>query len=106
MMKRISALLLVLCMMLSVVPAMAETVTGTGTAKGFAGDVTVTVTVTDGVITNVTAVGASETQGIGSVALDKLVEDVLAYQTINVDSVSGATVTSNAIEAALNTLAQ
>lgn len=41
-MKRISALLIALVMLLGVVPAMAETVTGT--AKGFGGDVTVTLT--------------------------------------------------------------
>ena len=100
MMKRISALLLVLCMMLSVVPAMAETVTGTGTAKGFAGDVTVTVTVTDGVIANVTAVGASETQGIGTNAMDKMTAEMMANNTINVDIMTTATFTSNAVLAA------
>ena len=47
-------LLLVLCMMLSVVPAMAEAVTGEATAQGFGGEVKVTVTVDNGVITNVT----------------------------------------------------
>ena len=47
-MKRISALLIALVMMLTMVPAMAEEVTGT--AKGFGGDVTVTLTVENGVI--------------------------------------------------------
>ena len=40
----------------------------TGTAKGFGGDVTVTITLTEGAITAVTAEGAGETEGIGSVA--------------------------------------
>ena len=49
-MKRIVALLTVLCMMMSIVPAMAETVTGTGTAKGVGGDVTATLTLSGGLI--------------------------------------------------------
>ena len=98
MMKRIAALLLVLCML--TVPAMAETVTGEGTAKGFGGDVKVTVTVTDGVITNVTAEGASETQGIGSVAMEKLAAEMMANNTVNVDVMATATFTSNAVKEA------
>lgn len=53
MMKRISALLLALVMMLTMTAAVAEE--ATGTSKGFGGDVTVTVTLTDGVITEVKA---------------------------------------------------
>ena len=96
-MKRIIALLTVLCMMLSIVPAMAETVTGEGTAKGFAGDVTVTITVTDGVITDATAVGANETPGVGTPALEKMPAAMVAGNTVNVDVVSGATFTSNGV---------
>ena len=96
-MKRILALLTVLCMMLSVVPAMAETVTGTGTAKGFGGDVTVTVTLTDGVITAMTATGDSETPGIGTPALESVPADMVAGNTVNVDVLSGATFTSQGV---------
>ena len=98
--KRIAALLLVLVMVLTGVPAMADTVTGEGTAKGFGGDVKVTVTVTDGKIADVTAVGESETQGIGSVALEKLPAAMEENNTINVDAMSAATITSNAIKEA------
>ena len=96
-MKRIVALLTVLAMMLCVVPAMAEEVTGTGTAKGFGGDVTVTVTLTDGVITAVTAEGADETVGVGSPALEQLPAAMVAGNTVNVDTMSGATITSTAV---------
>lgn len=96
-MKRIAALLLTLVMVLTMVPAMAETVTGTGTAKGFAGDVTVTLTVTDGVITGATAEGANETAGIGSVAIEKLPAAMVEGNTVNVDAISGATLTSNGL---------
>ena len=96
-MKRIVALLTVLVMMLCIVPAMAESVTATGTAKGFAGDVTVTLTLTDGVITAAVAEGANETPGVGTPALDKLPAAMVAGNTVNVDVVSGATFTSNGV---------
>ena len=98
--KRIAAFLLALVMVLSMVPAMAETVTGEGTAFGYASDVKVTVTVTDGKITEVTAVASGETQGIGSVALEKLPAEMKENNTINVDIVTNATKTSDAIKKA------
>ena len=58
--KRFLALLLAGMMVLTLAPAaLADSVSGTfdGTAKGFGGDVTVSVTLTDGVITDVQAVG-------------------------------------------------
>lgn len=97
MMKRISALLLALAMMLTMTAAVAEEATGTGTAKGFAGDVTVTVTLTDGVITDVKAEGPNETDGIGSKAIESLPAAMVAGNTWNVDTMSGATLTSNGL---------
>ena len=96
-MKRIAALLLTLVMVLTLIPAMAETVSATGTAKGFGGDVTVTLTVTDGIITEATAEGANETAGIGSVAIEKLPAAMVEGNTVNVDVISGATLTSNGV---------
>ena len=100
-MKKIVALVLVLAMMLSCV-AMAAMNPGTyvASARGFHGDVKVTVTVDAEKIVAID-VEHTETEGIGSVALPKLVEEVLAYQTIGVDSVSGATVSSDAFKAAM-----
>ena len=66
-------------------------------AKGFHGDVTLAVTVDTEKIVAIEVVSHSETEGIGSVALPKLVEEVLKHQTIGVDSVAGATITSDAI---------
>ena len=64
--NRIWAILIAMAMLLAMAPAaLAETATGTGTAKGFGGDITVTVTLEDGVITAVEATGDSETDGIG-----------------------------------------
>lgn len=95
MMKRISALLLALVMMLTMTAAVAEE--ATGTSKGFGGDVTVTVTLTDGVITEVKAEGANETEGIGSKAIESLPAAMVAGNTWNVDALSGATLTSNGL---------
>jgi len=97
MMKRISALLLALVMLMTVSGAVAETVTGTGAAQGFAGEVTVNVTLTDGVITDVTAEGLSETEGIGSKAIESLPAAMIQGNTWNVDVLTSATVTSNAL---------
>lgn len=101
-MKKFVALLMAMVMMLTMVSAQAMTAgTYTATAKGFHGDVKIEVTVDADKITAIKVLEHSETEGIGSVALPKLIEDVLAYQTIGVDSVSGATVTSEAFKAAM-----
>ena len=72
----------------------------TGTAKGFGGDVTVTLTLTDGKITGCTAEGADETEGVGSKAIEQLPGEIAESGSIEVDGVSGATITSNAIKEA------
>ena len=69
----------------------------TGTAQGFGGEVTVTVTLTDGAITAVTAEGAGETEGVGSKAIELMPADMSESGSIAVDTVAGATITSNAI---------
>ena len=72
----------------------------TGTAKGFGGDVSVTLTLTDGAITGCTAEGKDETQGVGSEAIAKMPGAIAESGSIAVDGVSGATVTSTAIKEA------
>ena len=103
-MKRISQALLSAMMVLSLAacssskPA-ASGVSGTftGTAKGMGGDVTVTLTLENSVITNCTAEGEKETAGIGIPALETVADEIKTANSINVDTVSGATVTSSAI---------
>ena len=103
--KRTLSLFLALSMAVSLtVPAMAAEggyVPGTYTAteNGFAGPVTVTVTVDDSTITAITADG-NETQGIGSRALEELPQTMLAAQSADVDTVAGATFTSQAVKKA------
>ena len=72
----------------------------TGTAKGFGGDVSVTLTLEDGKITGCTAEGKDETQGVGSEAIAKMPGEIAESGSIAVDGVSGATVTSTAIKEA------
>jgi len=104
--NRIVAIVMAL-MMLTASIALGEAVPAavsgefTGTAKGFGGDVNVTVTLTEGEITAVTAEGAGETEGIGSVVIANFPAEIAATGSIAVDAISGATITSNAfIEAA------
>ena len=72
----------------------------TATAKGFGGDVSVTLTLTDSVITGCTAEGKDETEGVGSQAIAKMPGEIAESGSIAVDGVSGATITSTAIQEA------
>ena len=72
----------------------------TGTAKGMGGDVTVTLTLEDGKITDCTAEGKDETPGIGTLALEQLPAQIAETGSIAVDGVSTATITSDAIKEA------
>ena len=75
----------------------------TAEGKGIGGDVPVTVTVKDGKIAEVTVGDNSETQGIGSKAIEQLPAAIVeAGGTEGVDAVSGATVTSKAIFTAVD----
>ena len=74
--------------------------TFTATARGFGGDVVVTATFKDGELHDITAVGADETAGIGSVALERIPAKMLELKTAEVDAISGATETCYAIKEA------
>ncbi len=79
----------------------------TATAKGFGGDVTVTLTVEDGKLTDVKAEGPDETAGIGSMAIEQLPGAMVERNSVEVDAVASATVTSTAVlAAAADALAQ
>ena len=83
-------------------PAAKQTAAGsyTGTAQGFDGEVSVTLELKDRVIVSASAVGEHETAGIGSLALDFLPGMIVAANSIEVDVISGSTVTSQAVLAA------
>lgn len=70
------------------------------TVQGFGGEISVEVTVSDSKITDVKITGDSETDGLGSVAVEKLGAAIVEAQSSEVDGVSGATISSDAIKAA------
>lgn len=79
-------------------------------ADGFNGNFTVSVVISDGKITEVSIGDNSETEGVGSKAIDQLPSLIIEAQSAEVDSISGATYTSKgileAVEAALETAAE
>ena len=86
------------------IPANAQTLTGV--AAGRNGDVTVEVVADQNAIYSIRVLSHKETEGIGDLAVDKMPVNVYEAQSLTVDTVSGATVTSEAIRAAiLNALA-
>lgn len=74
-----------------------EVQTLTGTAPGKNGDVTVEVTLEGNKITAVTVTDQKETEGIADPALEKVPQRIVDANSVNVDTVAGATVTSEAI---------
>ncbi len=82
-----------------------DDVTITTSAKGFAGQVSITVTFgSDGVIKSLSAKAPTETQGIGSRAVESSYTNkfIGAKNGNAVDTLSGATLTSTAIKNAVN----
>lgn len=73
----------------------------TGESKGFGGTITAKVTIQNGSITAIDVTGDDENEGLGSVAIEKIPGRVVEAQTLEVDSVSGATVSSTAVKAAI-----
>ena len=74
--------------------------TYTGSAQGYGGEVTVTVEVDADSILSVTAAGEKETSGIGSNAIEQLPDAIKEAGSAEVDGVSGATITSDAVKSA------
>ena len=72
-------------------------------ARGFGGDVDVTVTVDKHNITDIQVTGDHETENIGSVAIEMVGDRIMEAQDTDVDTISGATVTSMAVVTAAST---
>ena len=84
-----------------------EARTFTSVAPGNGGNVTVTITFEGDAITDVAIDGPDETPEIGGAAIEALGPAILEAQSAEVDSVSGATVTSEAVrKAAADAIAQ
>lgn len=76
-------------------------VTGTGVGSGIDGDVVVEVTADADTLIDITVTEQNETVGIGSVAVEELPGAMVEANSIMVDGIAGATVTSEAIKTAV-----
>lgn len=76
--------------------------TYTGESVGFGGALKVSVTVDEENILSVDITESSETAGIGSIAVEQLPGKIVSAQSLAVDVVSGCTLSSNAIIAAVD----
>ena len=74
----------------------------TNEAKGYGDPFDVRIRITNGRITTVEIGENNETDGKGSLAIDQLPDVIIEKQTTQVDAISGATVTSNAILEAID----
>ena len=73
--------------------------TYTGTATGI-GELKVTMTFSETAITDVVIDASNETESIGGVAAPTLKDALMAAQSTEIDNVSGATITTNAVKKA------
>lgn len=94
-MKKLIALML--CMMLIAAAALASAEQLAGAAAGMGGDVPVSVEYADGRIVSVTVGENKETVGIADKAISDMPARIVEAQSLTVDAVAGATITSNAI---------
>lgn len=97
-MKKILALLLAVFMLAAGALALAEAAypagTYTATVQSIKGPMTVSVTLSENAITDVTVVEHSDTAVVADVAFERITGEILENQTLAVDYVSGATGTS------------
>ena len=80
--------------------------TFTGTSTGMQGPVTVEMSVENGKITKVAVTECSETAGLADVALERIPAQIVEHQTTKLDTVTGATLASNAIMRAASAAAE
>ena len=68
-----------------------------GEDRGIGGPIKVLVKMKDDKITDIEVVYHNETKGVGTNAIDTIISSIIENQTTDVDTVSGATVTSKAL---------
>lgn len=90
---------------LPVVKLLYKAGTYTGSAQGMNGEVVVEVEVSDDAILSVKITDEKETDGISDPAIETLPVEIVEYQSLGLDTITGCTVTSTAIlEAAAKAL--
>ena len=77
-----------------------DAIIASGSAQGMEGPVTVEIAFSQDKIYSVTVTEANETPDIGTKAIDALPGNIVAENSLDVDAVSGATITSTAIKSA------
>lgn len=68
-----------------------------GEGKGMNGQVKVEVTVTEDEITDIKVLSHNETPGVSDLAINNLPDEIIETQSLGVDTIAGATLSSNAI---------
>lgn len=94
-MKKLLSMMLVILMALSLTACSNEK-TYKGTARGYSSDIEVSLSLKDNTITKLEVVSSEESADIGEKALPILVDNVLKSNSLDVDVVASATVTSEA----------
>ena len=74
----------------------------TGSAQGMFCRIEAEITVSEGKIVDVTLTGAEETPALGGKVLEEMPAKILDAQSTDVDGMTGATVTTDAVKAAVN----
>ncbi len=100
-MKKTLAWILALAMLLALGAAAEGRVTAQGVGQGIDGDVVVKVEADATTIYSVEVIEQNETPGIGSIAVEQLPDKIVSANSIAIDGISSATVTSNAIKTAV-----
>lgn len=109
-MKKVLTMILSLTLLISMTacqtqkPAEGKYTPGTysAQAQGFGGTVTATITTDANAVTEVVLEGAEETPAVGGAALETLAAAIKETGSAEIDGVSGATVTSNAVKTAVS----
>lgn len=94
-MKKVLALGMAVMMLLCAAGAIAQAYTAT--AVGLNGDVTIVTEIDAGKIVSIEVTDSKETAGLGDVAMEKLIAQIVESQSIGVDMMTGATFSSTAL---------
>lgn len=107
-MKKIITLVIIMALLISGCSSKPGEVEGiytpgtySGSADGYGGNLEVEVTLSKDKIEKVVVKSHSETQGIGTKAIEAIPSEIVSKNNVDVDSISGATISSKAIMAAV-----
>lgn len=97
--KRMGTMMLLIMMLLVGCSSASAWKDGTyiGTAEGVHGEIKLSVEVSSGEISKIDVVSHSETSGVSELAFEQMPQLIIDAQSLEVDTVAGATVSSEAI---------